>query len=173
MKKLIHILSFFLWSFNIAAQSDETQFERSKATETATYFETIRFYQQLAKKHPQLQIRSFGSSDAGYPIHLVLFSSNKKFDPKQWHKENKLVIMVNNGIHPGEPDGIDASMMFVRDLLNGKIKPAPNVVFGIIPIYNIGGSLNRNSFTKVNQNGPKSYGFRGTAEDLYRKRGIS
>ena len=166
MKKLIHVLSFFLWSFNIAAQSGNTVFERSNGTETATYQETISYYQMLAKRYQQISIKTFGSTDAGYPLHLIMYSADKKFDPKQWHKDNKVVIMENNGIHPGEPDGIDASMMFVRDLLEGKIKSPTNVVFGIIPVYNIGGSLNRNSFTRVNQNGPKEYGFRGNAQNL-------
>ena len=75
-------------------------------------------------------------------------------------------MLVNNGIHPGEPDGIDASMMLMRDLAEGKIKAPQNVVLAVIPVYNIGGSLNRNSFSRVNQNGPESYGFRGNAENL-------
>lgn len=74
--------------------------------------------------------------------------------------------MINNGIHPGEPDGIDASMMLLRDLVTGKIKAPNNVVLGIIPVYNIGGSLNRNRFSRVNQEGPLSYGFRGNAQNL-------
>ena len=41
-----------------------------------------------------------------------------------------------------------------------------NVIIGIIPIYNIGGVLNRNSTTRANQNGPKEYGFRGNARNL-------
>ena len=35
----------------------------------------------------------------------------------------------------------------------------------VIPIYNIGGALNRNSTTRTNQNGPVSYGFRGNAKN--------
>jgi hypothetical protein len=31
-------------------------------------------------------------------------------------KKNKAILFVNNGIHPGEPDGIDATMMLMRDL---------------------------------------------------------
>lgn len=166
MKKLIPFLSFFLFSFNILAQTHPTRFELSKGTETATYTECIAFYKRLANEHKQLQVRTFGATDAGYPLHLVLFSQDKTFDPLLWHKRNKVVILINNGIHPGEPDGIDASMMFIRDLAEGKIQAAPNVVFGVIPVYNIGGSLNRNSFSRVNQNGPKSYGFRGNAQNL-------
>jgi hypothetical protein len=36
--------------------------------------------------------------------------------------KNKRVILVNNGIHPGEPDGIDASMLLARDIVTNKIK---------------------------------------------------
>jgi hypothetical protein len=36
----------------------------------------------------------------------------------------------------------------------------------ILPIYNIGGSLNRNGFSRVNQDGPLAYGFRGNAQNL-------
>jgi hypothetical protein len=35
-----------------------------------------------------------------------------------------------------------------------------------IPIYNIGGALNRGSKTRVNQNGPAEYGFRGNARNF-------
>jgi len=75
-------------------------------------------------------------------------------------------MLIMNGIHPGEPDGIDASMMLLRDLASGKLKAPKNVVIGIIPIYNIGGALNRNNTSRVNQNGPAEYGFRGNAQNL-------
>ena len=35
----------------------------------------------------------------------------------------------------------------------------------VIPAYNIGGTLNRNSFSRANQNGPEAYGFRGNARN--------
>jgi carbamoylphosphate synthase small subunit len=48
---------------------------------------------------------------------LVVLSKDKVFDPALIKKQNKRVLLINNGIHPGEPEGIDASMMLVRDLL--------------------------------------------------------
>ena len=87
-----------------------------------------------------------GPTDAGYPLHVVLISNDGNFDPGGWHKQNKVVILIINGIHPGEPDGIDASMMLVRDIANNKIKLPGNVAIALIPVYNIGGALNRNSF---------------------------
>ena len=148
------------------ANSQITVFEKSKGKQTATYFEVIQYYKQLSKRSSLIKIEERGLTDAGYPLHLVLISSDKIFDPVAWHKQNKVVLMINNGIHPGEPDGIDASMMLVRDIIDKKITLPDNVAIGIIPVYNIGGSLNRNSFSRVNQDGPESYGFRGNAENL-------
>ncbi len=76
-------------------------------------------------------------------------------------------VLINNGIHPGESDGIDASMMLLRDIVkNDSLKKAyKNSIICVIPVYNIGGALNRNSHTRANQNGPKEYGFRGNARN--------
>ena len=74
-------------------------------------------------------------------------------------------MLINNGIHPGESDGIDATMMLFRDFVQGHIKAPKNTVLVTIPIYNIGGSLNRNTTSRTNQNGPKAYGFRGNARN--------
>lgn len=165
MKKTLLILQLFL-SQQIFAQKWQTIFEQTSGKQTVTYEECIRYYKSLDASFATITIKEFGLTDAGYPLHLVLFSTDKTHDPEIWHKKNKLVIMINNGIHPGEPDGIDASMMFLRDLATGKIKAPDNVVLGIIPVYNIGGSLNRSPFSRVNQNGPESYGFRGNAQNL-------
>ena len=165
MKKSLAACFVFVASL-IHAQNSLTPFEKSKGSGTTTYFECIDYYKQLAAKNSTIAIKIFGSTDAGYPLHLILFSNDKNFDPIKWHQQNKVVMLVNNGIHPGEPDGIDASMMLLRDLVNGKIIAPKNVVIAIIPIYNIGGSLNRNSFSRVNQNGPSSFGFRGNAQNL-------
>ena len=146
--------------------AQQTRFEKSNGTETPTYFETINFYKALDKFSDNISMKEGTISDAGYPLHIVLVSADKSFDPAAWHKKNKVVIMINNGIHPGEPDGIDASMMLVRDIKDKKIMLPDNVVLAVIPVYNIGGALNRNSTTRVNQNGPVEFGFRGNSQNL-------
>lgn len=113
-----------------------------------------------------MQYRSEGETDAGYPLPLMLISGDRIFDPAKWHQNGKVVILIMNGIHPGEPDGIDASMMLARNIADRISSPPANVAIAIIPIYNIGGALNRKSFSRVNQNGPEEYGFRGNAQNL-------
>jgi hypothetical protein len=159
--------SILLVFFSITqAQKNITQFEQSKGSKTATYFQTISFYQNLQKQFQTIQIKKIGLTDAGYPIHLILFSKQKDFNTDSWKLKNKVVILFNNGIHPGEPDGIDASMMLLRDLAEGRTQISNDVIIATIAIYNIGGSLNRSKFSRVNQNGPDEYGFRGNAQNL-------
>lgn len=165
MKKVLLLLAEFSITL-LHAQNFITPFEKSNGKETTTYAQCITYYKALQLKYPSIIIKTFGQTDAGYPLHLILFGNGKSQDPKQWHLQHKAIVLVNNGIHPGEPDGIDASMMLLRDLASGKIKMPTNVILAIIPIYNIGGSLNRNSFSRVNQEGPLSYGFRGNAQNL-------
>ncbi len=163
MKKAITIILFFVSTISLAQQ---TVFEKSNGTASATYLETITFYENIDAQSDIISVKEIGQTDAGYPLHLILISADKKFNPTQWHEQNKVVIMINNGIHPGEPDGIDASMMLVRDIKNKKIILPNNVMLAIIPVYNIGGCLNRNTHSRVNQNGPIEYGFRGNAQNL-------
>jgi Zinc carboxypeptidase len=106
-----------------------------------------------------------GLTDSGEPLNIVTFSTDKTFDFKTIQK-SKAIILINNGIHAGEPDGIDATMILYRDLALGKIKIPKNTVIVTIPVYNIGGALNRNSTSRTNQNGPEEYGFRGNGRNF-------
>ena len=142
----------------------ETRFEISEGKETATYEQTILYFTNLAKTYPEMSMKAIGETDAGQPLHIVIFNPDKEFDFENI-RINKRVILINNGIHPGESDGIDATMMLFRDLVAGKIITPKNTVLVTIPIYNIGGSLNRNSNSRANQNGPLEYGFRGNARN--------
>jgi hypothetical protein len=142
-----------------------TKFEKSGGTETGTYREVIDFYEDLAAVYSTVDLQIFGETDSGEPLHLMVYSRNKNFDFESLRKDHS-VVLIMNGIHPGESDGIDATMMLFRDLAQDSIVLPENTVIATIPIYNIGGALNRNSFTRTNQQGPKSYGFRGNARNF-------
>ncbi|WP_323788207.1 M14 family metallopeptidase [Psychroserpens sp.] len=142
-----------------------TAFETSNGTETATYEQTISFYTSLAATYPEISIQAIGETDSGKPLHLVTLNPSKQFDFKSIRDNGKRILLINNGIHPGESDGIDATMLLFRDLVQGEIDMPKETVIVTIPIYNVGGSLNRNSTTRTNQNGPKAYGFRGNARN--------
>jgi len=148
-----------------------TVFETSAGTATATYEEGMAWWYQLQQAYPQqVAVVEVGETDSGprYPLHVVMVTA-KGVDASQAYNadDGLLTVLINNAIHPGEPDGVEASMMLARDLLNGTLpaKMLKGVKLAIVPFYNIGGTLNRNSTTRVNQAGPDSYGFRGNARN--------
>lgn len=158
--------SFLFVSISIFAQNNSKYtsfFEKGNGNQSADYQEIVRYYQLLDSDFETIKVTTFGITDSGEPLQVVLFDSEKKFNFDT--KNNKAVLLINNGIHAGEPDGIDATMQLYRDLALGKLKAPKNVLLVAIPVYNIGGCLNRNSTTRVNQDGPEEYGFRGNARN--------
>ncbi|MDV7187196.1 M14 family metallopeptidase [Lutibacter sp. TH_r2] len=172
MKKLLFIALLVIISCKQNSENSTvdltTKFEISKGTETTTYKETIAYFKLLANNFSEISIQEMGETDSGFPLHLVLYNSDNEFDLESLKKGSKNIILINNGIHPGEPDGVDASMMLLRDIAQNEDlkKQYKNVVLAVIPMYNIGGSLNRNSHSRANQNGPEAYGFRGNARNF-------
>lgn len=143
-----------------------TPFERSAGKQTATYAEVVAFYKLLQERFTNIASGEMGPADNGYPLRYYAYTNDGKLEPEDIRSGNKLIILINNAIHAGEPDGVDATMMLMRDVATGKEKIPDNVLLVVIPAYNIGGMLNRNSHSRANQNGPESYGFRGNARNL-------
>jgi hypothetical protein len=155
---------FLILFLSMKTFAQQTPFELGNKNQSATYDEAIAFYQKLTKASPQAKLLTYGSTDFGKPLHLLVLSKNKVFDPVQIRKSNQRILLINNGIHPGEPEGIDASMMLARDLLKNKQLP-DDVVICIIPVYNIDGAFNRGNSSRANQNGPEAFGFRGNSRN--------
>jgi hypothetical protein len=136
------------------------------ANQTPTYSQVIAAYQKLANTHPNAQLVEVGTTDSGRPLHLFLMQ-RQAFTGQENLQQlalGKTVVLINNGIHPGESCGIDASIILAEKALGQDI--APNQLVAIVPVYNVGGALNRGSFSRANQNGPQAHGFRGNAQNL-------
>ncbi|MCB0633313.1 MAG: M14 family zinc carboxypeptidase [Saprospiraceae bacterium] len=169
-RHLLLLLVFTSVISTLMGQSSDLSipFDRNKNT-TPTYEETITFYQKLAAAYPrQLYLSAHGSTDSGHPLHTAVLSPTGNFDPVSLRQQGKTILFVNNAIHPGEPCGVDASMLLLRDYLNdqSKMELLKDAVIVVIPFYNIGGGLNRGPYSRANQLGPEAYGFRGNAKNL-------
>ncbi len=142
-----------------------TPFERDTLS-TTTYPEAIAYYEVLAKAYPErCRLVDIGESDTHYPLLAFVISDGGVSASGTTAGQS---LLINNGIHAGEPCGVDASMMLARELLVGtlaEVALGDNAIV-IVPAFNIGGMLNRGAMTRANQNGPKSYGFRGNAQNL-------
>jgi hypothetical protein len=136
---------------------------------TLTYDEVIAAYKQLDEEFETARLFEMGQTDIGKPLHLFMISKDKDFSPESLRKKNKRIILINNGIHPGEPCGIDASIKFSDDILRNRKnigKYLENNVITIIPVYSVGGTLNRSAYHRANQDSPPECGFRGNAQNL-------
>ena len=156
MKKIT--LLFLLQTVFSFAQDFKTPYEKGNGNQTTTYEEMVKFYDDLDKNFESISVVEKGKDDNGELIRVVIFDNSKK--------QNIPVIFINNGIHPGESDGIDATMMLIRDLALGKIKVPQNTKVAAIEAYNISGMQRRGKFSRANQNGPEEYGFRGNARNF-------
>ena len=143
-----------------------TRFEQTGGTESPTYYQIVEWWKKLDPGSANVKIMEMGPTDAGFPLHLVMVSGDKDFNIQSIKAKKKAIIFINNAIHPGEPDGIDATMVLVRDIVENKYQLPSNVVLATIPVYNIGGCLNRSKNYRIDQNGPVEKGFRGNSENL-------
>jgi len=136
---------------------------------TPTYYEVIDMYRLLDQKYDIAELQTYGLTDSGKPLHLFVIDSRRAFNPSSAKEKNRQIVLINNGIHPGEPCGIDASLKYADDLLrnmNGMQELLDNTVICIIPVYSIGGCLYRSHFHRVNQPGPYEAGYRGNYKNL-------
>ena len=155
--KYISFFSLLFSTFYFSQNQYQTPYEKGNGNQTTTYAEMVSFYNQLAKDFPTITVENFGTDDNGEPIKVVIFKNSKD--------KNVPTILINNGIHPGEPDGIDATMMMMRDYATGKIA-VKNLQIVAIEAYNVSGMQRRGKFSRANQNGPEEYGFRGNARNF-------
>jgi hypothetical protein len=152
-------------TFQVKAQDIKNTYLKNK---TVTYEQCIDFYKQLDAKFENAKLLSYGKTDIGIPLHLFVISNDLDFDFNSIKKKNKTILFINNGIHAGEPCGVDACLNLSDDILNkNELKSLlSHVVVCIVPFYNIDGALNRGCCSRANQNGPEEYGFRANARNL-------
>ena len=146
-----------------------TPFEQGNGNQTTTWEACIAFYDRLARDFPQaLRFFTIGTSDGGQPIHAGVGTADGEFDRETLLAQGRPVFFNNNGIHPGEPEGIDACMALVRDFCTQPERRAAlgRAVFLFIPVYNVDGCRNRADTSRANQLGPEAFGFRGNDRHL-------
>lgn len=169
----------------ILFDSLKTPFEISLGKSTATYAECVGWYKKLAARFPAYcKMMPIGYGDIGKEIYVFKLLGEKLGRMDRFGKGDEgmpanvlsagefsktVKILINNNIHPGEPEGTDASMLLLRDMLffaQYWQQTLPYLELHVVCQYNVDGTLNRNTTSRANQNGPDAYGFRGNAQNL-------
>ena len=156
--RIITALFFILLALEGKAQWTENT--------SPTYPDLISYFQKLDLQHAEIELYAMGNSDYGLPIYVCIVNGAQD-SLKTFEKARKeTTILINNAIHAGEPDGINACLIWLDTWIKNGKKTKDLPVIAIIPAYNVGGMLNRGSDSRANQDGPIEYGFRGNAQNL-------
>jgi hypothetical protein len=156
--KYFFILLFALTSFNSLSQW--------RADTSPAYSELISHLKKLDKYHKEIKLFNMGLSDYGLPIYVLVINADSDSTNTFEKARNSTTILINNAIHPGEPDGINASLIWIDEWIKQGKQCENQPVVAFIPAYNVGGMMQRSSTSRANQNGPEEYGFRGNARNL-------
>lgn len=158
--RLSWVLGFVLMGFGF------TSFAQLRGNETPTYAELIEMYATLDREHEEIELYAMGMSDYGLPIYVCVLNGAQDSVKTFEKAKASTTLLINNGIHPGEPDGINACLIWIENWIKKGKKTKDLPVIAMIPSYNVGGMINRSSSSRANQDGPVEYGFRGNAQNL-------
>jgi len=151
-----------------AIEKLKTRAETSRFEATGSYEETLAFLRQLQAHFPSLYLGFYGTSGQGRPLPFVVVSTEKAFTGRKAQRLPKPIVLIQNGIHAGEIDGKDASLLLLRDLALGRHRAIlDKVTLVVLPIYNVDGHERVSPYNRPNQDGPRQgMGFRATANGL-------
>jgi hypothetical protein len=177
MQKVIYLSVFlFIQLLGFAQESDlTTLFERTQGKESDDYDSTIRYCKMLEDKSDMVKLTYIGQSAQGRDIPLLIVNRNKIFDVTSIKNSSSTILMIQACIHPGEPDGKDAGLMLIRDIITKpELKPlVNNVVILFLPVLNPDGYENKSIYNRCFQNGPLYKGTRTSAQNLNLNRDFS
>jgi hypothetical protein len=141
----------------MSAQSADmrTRAEISNYEETSTYEDVTRVINGLVATSPLVHTESFGKTEEGRDLPLVVISDPKVTTPAAATKLGRPIVFVQANIHAGEVEGKEAILMIARRLVSGDLKPmTKQMVFLIAPDYNADGNEKITPMNRTAQNGP-------------------
>lgn len=148
----------------IAPATDKwvTPSETTGLTASPTYDETIAFLTKVDKASQLVRLETFGTTPQGRKMVAAIVSKDgAKLSP------DKPLFLIQAGIHSGEIDGKDAGLMLIRDICfrgRGDLIDKTNILF--VPVFNADGHERSTPYSRPNQRGPVSQGWRNTAQNL-------
>lgn len=145
-----------------------TQFEKSNFLESPNYDDTIKYFEKFESETPFAKMVTIGISPQKREIKLLVVSKENEYTPEEAARSGKAIVLIQNGIHPGEVEGKDACMLLLRDILITKQKEylLDNIILLVIPVFNVDGHERLSYYNRPNQNGPKEMGWRTTSQNL-------
>ena len=138
-----------------AQESPRTRPERAGFEETSRYADVVAFLDSLRLIDPGLDVRSFGYSEEGRSLPLVVFGASPGASVDEIRADPRLRVLVLANIHAGEVAGKEAALVLARELVEGRRDDwLDSVIVMIAPIYNADGNERIGLRNRPGQYGP-------------------
>ena len=129
--------------------------ELSNYEETSRYDDVINFIGGLKKRTKFLRTESFGKTEEGRDLPLMILANPPITSPTAAHASGKAIIFVQANIHAGEVEGKEAVQHLARRITTGDLSSLlDRLVILIAPIYNADGNEKFSLNNRTEQNGP-------------------
>lgn len=116
----------------------QTRAERTAFRETSLHADVMSFLGELSD--PRLVRSSFGVSPQGRELPLLVLSREGLRTPAQARRTGRPIVLMMDGIHPGEVEGKEASLALVRDLLATRGDLLEHLTLVVVPLFNPDGN---------------------------------
>ena len=156
----IRFASVFILAVAVTAPAQSpdlrTRAEITNYEETSSYADLERIGKGLVAAAPTLvHAESFGSTEEGRSLPLLVISDPKVTTPEAARKLGRPIVFVQANIHAGEVEGKEAVMMLARRMTTGDLRAMTRqLVFLIAPDYNADGNEKVSPMNRTAQNGP-------------------
>ncbi len=139
-----------------ASQSKlQSRAERTKYEETSRYSDVMQFIAELQQASPSVKMESFGTTNEGRALPLVILSKPAISSPAEAATSGKPVVFIMANIHAGEVEGKEATQHLMRDIVTGPFGALlDHIVLLVAPIYNADGNEKIDINNRTAQNGP-------------------
>lgn len=119
-----------------------TRAESTGYRETSLHADVMHFVRSLEQLGDRrLHVTTFGKSPLGRELPLLVLSKDGVRTPTEARRTGRPVVLMLDGIHPGEVEGKEASLALVRDLLLGKHPDwLDTLVLLVVPLFNPDGN---------------------------------
>src|SRR5262245_20803938 len=135
---------------NLNSRDELTNYE-----ETSRYEDVMRFISELQKRSDNLRVESFGKTEEGRDLPLMIFADPPIARPREALASNKIIVFIQANIHAGEVEGKEAMLHLSRRISFGDLKSLlEKLIILVAPIYNADGNEKISVNNRTAQNGP-------------------
>ncbi len=162
MKLAIASLCLLFLLANTSTTMPRTQNDQLKSRaeltsyeETSRYEDVMRFIGELQKRTDKLRVESFGKTEEGRDLPLMIFADPPVAQPREALASGKPVVFIMANIHAGEVEGKEATLHLARRIATGDLRTLlDKLIILLAPIYNADGNEKISVNNRTAQNGP-------------------